>query len=187
MKKHENEELIYDAEDAKKIIENLDKSSDPDALKDASVTITRGELMRKYPKIFRQKDLPMTETCMCWGLEVDEGWLWLIDDLCAKLQFNTDVNGFPQVEALQVKEKFGTLCFYHTTVDNGSERNEKFLERNRGFIEGMIDTYESMSGKVCEICGERGALCRRGGWYKTLCPKHATENEYKLCKKEYSE
>tara|TARA_R110002153_G_scaffold46642_2_gene131713 strand:- start:1695 stop:1805 length:111 start_codon:yes stop_codon:yes gene_type:complete len=32
--------------------------------------ITQKEIFEKYPKIFRDKDKPMTETCMCWGLEV---------------------------------------------------------------------------------------------------------------------
>lgn len=28
------------------------------------------KLFEKYPKIFRQKDLSMNETCMCWGIEL---------------------------------------------------------------------------------------------------------------------
>ena len=42
-------------------------------------------LYDKYPKIFRQKDLPMSETCMCWGICVDSGWLKLIDTLCEEI------------------------------------------------------------------------------------------------------
>ena len=39
------------------------------------------KLFNKYPKIFRQKDLSMMETCMCWGIDTDEGWFFLLDQL----------------------------------------------------------------------------------------------------------
>ena len=66
----------------------------------------------EYPKIFVQHSLPMTQTAMCWGCDCGDGWLNLIDDLCEKLQSQTDKHGAPQLEALQVKEKFGGLRFY---------------------------------------------------------------------------
>ena len=164
---------------------------------------TGGELMAKYPKIFRQKDLTIQQSCMPWGICCGEGWLPLLDKLCHHLQFNTDVNGFPQVEATQVKEKLGTLRFYYMGAEdwkpskpwhhprsfwqrlkeawdyilhNKLIRND--IENDDGYIFGMISTFECWSAHVCEICGERGSLCRRGGWLKTLCPKHAKELEF---------
>src|SRR3990172_2708662 len=68
-------------------------------------------LYKKYPKIFRQRKLPMTETCMCWGISCGDGWYKIIDDLCADIQVFCDQNKC-QIEATQVKEKFGTLRFY---------------------------------------------------------------------------
>jgi hypothetical protein len=39
--------------------------------------------------------------------------------------------------------------------------------------EGMIELAEYMSGRVCEVCGNRGkVLCN--GWIKTRCPYHET-------------
>ena len=58
----------------------------------------------------------MKETCMCWGIDTGDGWYDLIDTLCGLLQFNTDRNRCPQVEATQVKEKYGTLSFYYSFV-----------------------------------------------------------------------
>ena len=59
---------------------------------------------------------------------------------------------------LQVKEKFGGLCFY---IGSASEAVFK-----------RIDSAEAESYKTCEECGEPGAL-RGGGWLRTLCDEHA--------------
>ena len=86
------------------------------------------KLYQKYPKIFRQKDLSMKETCMCWGIECGAGWYDLINFLCFHLQFDIDKNNYPQVEASQVKEKYGGLCFYYSILL--SEKEDKYRERH---------------------------------------------------------
>ena len=70
-------------------------------------------LFERYPKIFGNKDKPMTETCMCWGIECPDSWFDMLDSLCKALQWDTDKNDYPQIVADQVKEKFGTLRFYY--------------------------------------------------------------------------
>lgn len=118
------------------------------------------KLYEKYPKIFRQKDLPMTHTCMCWGICCGDGWHELLDRLCSDIQTHID-NGagkVGQVEALQVKEKFGTLRFY---VNGGDE-----------VIRNLITQAMGLSGRICEICGStEGASTNSDGWLKTLCRK----------------
>ena len=99
------------------------------------------KLFSKYPKIFGDRTKPMTETCMCWGIETGCGWYNLIDTLCEALTYTytTSIevdeedgkrlgikpyksevgNSYyftvepPQVIATQVKEKYGTLRFYY--------------------------------------------------------------------------
>ena len=186
----------------------------------------RDELEKKlfdaYPKIFRQKDLDMKQTCMFWGIECGDGWYTLIDVLCKDLQFNTDNNNkkyiienkilrilipflskivncipgkynfkrkwqinplvvirrflnkkiynwrqnvefiyvesnrYPQVEAVQVKEKWGGLCFY-TDGHNDAQG-------------GAISFAESMSYHICERCGSTNDVQQtKGGWIQTLC------------------
>jgi hypothetical protein len=166
------------------------------------------QLFDKYPKIFRQKDLPMTQTCMCWGIDTGDGWYTLIDDLCSIIQQHVDNKiknrelrkGYltlgicfkelfsclnprwigkaflwkhslgqfvewidlqrtidptqHQVEAEQVKEKFGGLRFY---VNHSEE-----------FISGVICMAESMSYSICEDCGNPGK-CNKSGWLSVLC------------------
>ncbi len=120
------------------------------------------KLFTKYPKIFIEKDLPMTHTCMCWGIETGDGWYDLLDLLCGRLQSMTDWNAhlpkkFPQTVATQVKEKFGTLRFY----TSGSSE----------YQDGMIDFAEALSGTICDVCGKAGKL-NDGGWIACRCPDH---------------
>jgi hypothetical protein len=127
------------------------------------------KLFEKYPDIFRQKDLSMTQTAMCWGIDCGDGWYGIIDTLCDWLTTMRKFTGV-KVEATQVKEKWGTLCFYYGIGDYG---NMTFK-----VVKEMIDFIEVYSGCVCEICGQSGELCRRGGWYKTVCKEHQDEHGY---------
>jgi len=204
----------------------------------------RDKLYEKYPKIFRQKDLSIRESCMSWGFECGDGWYNLLDTLCSAIQWRIDENsprvcttpfyrkiwnrfliiienrvrlfGFkhngldntkksysmgeyesrshltkacehftyylqkkscntyktipiPQVEAVQVKEKYGSLCFYYS---GGDEQ-----------IDGMIQMAEQISGIICEVCGSPGEICSRNGWLKILCPSCHKKKEHKGYKK----
>ena len=42
-------------------------------------------LCEKYPLIFRDRNAPMTETAMCWGICTGDGWYNIIDTLCGLL------------------------------------------------------------------------------------------------------
>ena len=121
----------------------------------------QNKLFKKYPKIFGQKDLPMNQTAMCWGIDTADGWYGLIDELCKQIQWHIDHNlnddelvKSVQVEATQVKEKYGTLRFYYQGGDD--------------FIEGLVWMAEGMSGRICEECGAPGKP-DDGGWIRTLC------------------
>ena len=137
----------------------------------------QNKLFDKYPQIFRQKDLSMNQTCMCWGIECEDGWYKLLDFLCSQLQFNTDRNNYPQVEARQVKEKFGLLRFYYESISNNIE--DKYLERKFGEINGLISFAESYSEFICEKCGSIENVTQTKGWISTLCENCMNErNNY---------
>ena len=133
-------------------------------------------LCEKYPKIFRDRNASPQETCMCWGLDVGDGWFDLIDTLCGSIQHHVDwkfkgqeykvksgqlssedvkTEDELQVIAVQVKEKFGGLRFYVGAADEE--------------VNGMIRMAESMSYKICEECGCPGRPSKEG-WIRTLCP-----------------
>ncbi|HNW88054.1 MAG TPA: hypothetical protein PKN48_00195 [Bacteroidales bacterium] len=117
------------------------------------------KLFEKYPTIFKQKDLTPLQSPICFGIETEDGWYDLLDTLCFLL---TEV--CPEIEATQVKSKFGGLRFY---VDHANDAANT-----------LISFAENMSYKLCEICGNRGERIQ-GGWIWTLCPTHKEEKEKK--------
>lgn len=142
-------------------------------------------LCEKYPLLFKNRNAPMSETCMCWGFDHSNGWYQIINNLCANIQNHIDWSHksnawdlkwnqehpeeprpvrdiVPQVVVDQVKEKFGTLRFYYSGGDDT--------------IDGMVRMAESMSAVMCEECGNPGTQNSRG-WIKTLCETHRQERE----------
>ena len=114
--------------------------------------ITEQEIFEKYPKIFGDKDKPMTETCMCWGLCVPDSWLPIIDELCDAMtncgyvQYCSGVKGgvkFPQVVADQVKEKFNSLRFYYHLEYEQENIPDDIVSRHNAYIDGMIAYAEN--------------------------------------------
>jgi hypothetical protein len=145
-------------------------------------TILQKRLFDAFPKIFQEKDLPMQQTCMCWGISTDDGWFNLLYRLCEHLQWHTDKNKFPQVIANQVKEKYGTLRFYYTLdVEEFEDKNDIRLNQKCSEHGGAIQFAEALSARICEICGQFDdtvELKVRGGWYKTLCTVCAEPSGY---------
>ena len=137
-------------------------------------------LCDRYPKIFAERHSSKMETCMCWGFEHGDGWFDIINALCANIQHYIDWSHkdiefdikwneenpddqrevrdpVPQVVAIQVKEKFGTLRFYYQGGDD--------------YIDGMVRMAEAMTELTCEVCGKPGTQTD-GGWIRTLCEEH---------------
>lgn len=114
-------------------------------------------LVKKYPKIFRDRNENMKNTAMCWGFDCDDGWFWLIDNLCDSIQSYIDHNNVNQVIATQVKEKYGGLSFYYV---GGNE-----------LIHGMVWLASHQSYNICEKCGSLENVTQTNGWVKTLCKK----------------
>jgi hypothetical protein len=124
------------------------------------------ELYKKYPDIFCQRHLPMSQTCMCWGIDTGDGWYQLIDDLCAKIKAHVDETKltYPKytIEFVQVKEKFGTL---RVSLDYSHPAIDKF-----------ISEAVALSAKTCDVCGDPGHCGSYRGWWMTLCKTHSDEH-----------
>lgn len=58
-------------------------------------------LCKQYPKIFRDRHAPMTETCMCWGFDVGDGWFNIIDQMCRNMQWHIDHSRKDRARALR--------------------------------------------------------------------------------------
>lgn len=140
------------------------------------------ELAIKYPLLFQKAKIR--------DLEVEEGWLNVIDTLCGVISGHAEniqrgivfeqgkaVPDHDRISKLekelaqvveelpiiaQVKEKFGGLRFY---VYGGTEEHRNFIR-----------FAEAMSYRTCEQCGAPGET-RNTGWMKTLCDRHHRESE----------
>ena len=136
------------------------------------------ELVKKYPKILSEYGGDPTQTCLSWGMEHDDGWYKLLDKCMEKLQYFCDLCSKDgeqvQVVANQIKEKYGTLSFY-TSVYGGDNTQHDI-------IDDIIDQAERKSEYTCEVTGEHGELCKKGGWYRTLSYEQARKDGYVACK-----
>lgn len=130
-------------------------------------------LWEKYPKIFQGRYKSLQESLIPFGFECNNGWYWLIDNLCSNLQWNTDnaPERYPQIVASQVKEKFGSLCFY---VESATDTQY-----------AMISLAESLSYHICEKCGSTKDVSQTKGWIYTECPDCRFKRENRMSREPY--
>ena len=114
-------------------------------------------LLSRHSRIFPAGALPPRSG-------VGNGWFYLLDSLCERLQFWTDHNGAPQLLAAQVKEKFAGLSFYVQCANRE--------ERIAGEQHGMIRMAGAVSLHTCEVCGGPGWQVIESGWYRARCAAH---------------
>ena len=115
-------------------------------------------LFKKYPIIFGDRDKSPEESGMNFGLQVGDGWYWLIDMICLQLQ-----KYHKSVIAFQVKQKFGELRFY---VNGATERQR-----------AIIEFGQMLSLSICEKCGSTDDVLQTnltGSYIETLCKKCKT-------------
>jgi hypothetical protein len=173
------------------------------------------KIFDKYPKMFGDRTKPMTETCMCWGLDVGDGWYELIDILCEALTYtySTSVQideedgkrlGIkpyksevgdsyyfsvepPQIIVTQVKEKYGTLRFYYR--EEYSEEVMSLVQTGKyPDLQRIIDRYSDyINGIVHFAETASGRTCEETGQSGELHATGGTRNGWlKTVNKEYA-
>jgi hypothetical protein len=138
-------------------------------------------LFEKYPQLFSNTSKSRMESCMCWGIECNDGWYELLSSVCWRIfqhekniadrvrirnennkeNDQSDLDYVP-VKFDQIKEKFGGLRIYFSGGDD--------------YVEGIISMAEEYSYKVCEVCGNSGKP-NKGGWITTLCNNCRNKDE----------
>ena len=120
------------------------------------------KLYTTYPELFKQRSLPMTQTCMCWGIECGSGWFKSLNDLCIKLH-GLSKKYKCEIEFSQIKEKFGTLRVYYSIP--------YYVEKLSRKVDDCVSEAESISAKTCENCGatDNSVKLRGKGWVYTSC------------------
>lgn len=164
------------------------------------------QLFEKYPVFFRDKDKSPQETCMCWGVEFDNGWYKIFDDLCAYLsrlseheillrlkdEFKDEgKHGYiyvkqPSISFTQVKEKYGTMRVYW--MGNGIENYDELKDKLHDIddIEKQVKRYYDRIEQAIDfteflsskICEECAAPGKvyTNGWYMTRCKRCIVEH-----------
>lgn len=113
------------------------------------------QLCRKYPSLYRGRHSTTERTLMGRGFECGNGWYTLIDVISELLTTHNS-----ETYAVQVKEKFGSLRFYHSNRDD--------------YTLGIEMTAGTLSSHICELCGAPGFLNDNDGWWSTRCEEHAS-------------
>jgi formylmethanofuran dehydrogenase subunit E len=131
-------------------------------------------LVKKYPRLYRDRYGSRKDTCMSRGFECGDGWFGIIDELSAKLEAEIarlQADGMSEAylpRAFQVKEKLGRLELYlrwgRETIFNGHE-----------VFRSAIDEARKKSFVTCEDCGATGRLRDDRSYILTLCDECDTK------------
>jgi hypothetical protein len=81
------------------------------------------KIIEKYPSFFVRHSWTPDQTSMCWGIQIGDGWLFLIDDLCRDLQKLVNDGVVEKFEFECIKEKFGSLRIQYRATGNHKEIN----------------------------------------------------------------
>lgn len=156
-------------------------------------------LVKKYEPLYRERYLSETDTAMCWGFEVGDGWFNIINHLSYHLCYNwlqakqryeytlsrlgkpllgEKVVSSSPVVTLDIVEKEKTkMQEEYEKVPVATQVKEKFgtlrfyVHRATPEQYAYINFAESMSAVTCEVCGGRGKR-NNSGWLYTRCKEH---------------
>ena len=140
-------------------------------------------LCKKYPKIFVERNMPMNQTCMCWGFPGD-GWFHIIDALCENIQHHLDqmvyrpkdgwfnqlkdktrtflMNRFPRISYETLNKLLHVEWgYYPSGIPQvvAKQVKEKFgtlrfyYSGGDDYISNIVSFTEYLSGRICENCG----------------------------------
>lgn len=120
-------------------------------------------LIATFPWLYHGREDSVRTNLLPFGFECGDGWFTLIKRLSADLTSLAEAEGRTREEwpkAIQVKEKFGTLSFY------ASGLNDAMQER--------VSQATGESAQVCKTCGQPGRFRDSAGWLSTRCGFHAS-------------
>lgn len=131
------------------------------------------QLYNLGPILYQEKDLPMQQTCMCWGFECPDSWFDLLKELTIELEtsINNKYKGKYECVAQQVKEKYGSLRFYgeiKILIENPTKDDLSLSKKLYEQFQELVDKAEYKSEKICCECG-KPATKTSSGWIAHFC------------------
>lgn len=142
------------------------------------------------PVFFRQKDLDMTQTCMCWGIECGDGWFEPIKKFveCVAL-LNKMCQPFGvAIVADQIKSKWADFTCYWNIVpldedSNSSNENDRQIDCIYHLMDAAVAQCEDECSHTCELCGKHSIfedeVFACGSWLTVKCLDCAQERQRK--------
>ena len=148
------------------------------------------EIYQIDPVFFRQKDMDMTQTCMCWGIECGDGWFEPIRKFVHKVKV---LNGIIApigmcIVASQIKSKWASFtCYWNIdTLAEGADieltnEQEDLIETVQGLMDDAVSGCEEECSHTCEICGKNSIwddevfVC--GSWLTVKCVECAQRQQ----------
>lgn len=107
--------------------------------------------------------------------DVCDGWYSVLYGLCQELTEVYEKAGVPvDIVPVQIKKKFGELCFYFETSNANPSLNK--------IVDEIVDKWEDKSTEVCEKCGKSGELRFDLSWVLTLCDNCYEQEKSKYVK-----
>lgn len=109
------------------------------------------QLVKNYPKIFRDRFGDPKETLMCWGFECGDGWYDILDVLCNNIQHHINwrrkTRAFDLLRYRAAKRGRDALLFYMT---KGREPSEWELDRIDEIYEQGVENMK-IAPKVDQV------------------------------------
>jgi len=126
-------------------------------------------MCRTYPEMFCERNLPMSETCMCWGFCIGPGWYNALDTLCHNLEL-IQKQTYIHVIFTQIKEKFGGARFYHRIDTTQCVLNNQDIQSWTNIIDDCISRAEAACDHICASCGkDKYDMININGWPYDIC------------------
>lgn len=119
------------------------------------------KLARRWPNWFDLDAHPRSSP-MARGFEHGDGWFNILWRLCADpepMVAELEKETGERFEAVQVKQKLGTLRFY--------------VSHHTDAIDERIAEAQGESSRTCEVCGRPGKQRETGGCARAVCDEHA--------------
>lgn len=148
------------------------------------------EIVGKYPLIYKEPNIELQQwykgerfeeltkdpnfTNLRYGFEFEQGWSKIVDKFSNTVQqlvmhLRSTVQPDAYVYSSIFKEKFGSICW---------QGDDNLQEPFKTLFRALLRSLERDSLNTCEITGNSGTLCQRGGWRKVLCREQAKEQGY---------
>ena len=134
------------------------------------------------PVFFRQKDLDMTQTCMCWGIECGDGWFEPIREFVTKVRMLNDMlKPFNTcLVAEQIKSKWADFtCYWNIDVLDDTknveltEEQQDMVDFAHSIMDDLVRGCVEKCSHTCELCGKHSfwddEVFACGSWLTVKC------------------